>query len=169
MRIRRLWTLLLSTALLGAAGCASAATPPGTAFAPTQLRAFPQDSLVLLRGEVRHELRIWLADTPDRQQQGLMFLTHLPAGYGMLFPLQPPRVMTMWMKNTYIPLDMLFIGTDGRIRRIAADTTPQSLDIISSGGIVAGVLEIAGGEAARLGLKVGDRVVHATLGAQAQP
>ncbi len=132
-------------------------------FAPAQLKGFPRDSVQLEAGSGSTTIQIWLADTPERQQQGLMFLTDLPAGYGMLFPLQAPRVMTMWMKNTYVALDMVFIGEDGRVLRIAADTKPLSEDIISSGAPVAGVLELRAGEARRLGLKEGSRVRHASF------
>ena len=133
-------------------------------FAPAQLRDFPQDQLTLQHGTSRIELQIWVADTDARQSQGLMFLTELPQGYGMLFPLTEPRVMNMWMKNTYVPLDMVFVGIDGAVLRIAADTVPQSTDIISSGAVVGGVLEIRAGESKRLGLKVGDRVLHRHFG-----
>jgi uncharacterized membrane protein (UPF0127 family) len=136
---------------------------PAAEFAPAQLRDFPRDALSIRHGGTTEDFHIWLADTPERQQQGLMFLTELPPGYGMLFPLPAPRVMTMWMKNTYIPLDMVFIGADGRILRIAHETTPLSTDIISSGVAISAVLEIRGGESRRLGLKEGDRVVYAGL------
>lgn len=136
-------------------------------FAPAQLRGFPQDKLSIVHEQATHALQIWVADTPERQQQGLMFLTELPPGYGMLFPLDTPRVMTMWMKNTYVSLDMLFIGTDGRIVRIAANTEPLSTNIISSGSVIGGVLEIRAGESKRLGLKEGDRVVHSSFGGKA--
>jgi uncharacterized membrane protein (UPF0127 family) len=132
-------------------------------FAPAQLRGFAQDQLSIEHGTSVDQFSIWLADTPERQQQGLMFLTELPPGYGMLFPLSTPHVMTMWMKNTYVSLDMVFIGADGRILHIARDTTPLSTDIISSGVAVSAVLEIRGGESKRLGLRDGDRVVHPLL------
>lgn len=137
-------------------------------FAPAQLKDFPQDQLTIQHGSQRTELQVWLADTPARQAQGLMFLTELPPGYGMLFPLTEPRVMTMWMKNTYVPLDMVFIGTDGKVLRIATDTVPQSETLIPSGGVVGGVLEIRAGESRRLGLKVGDRVLHPHFAAAAR-
>lgn len=127
-------------------------------FTPAQLDGFPRDSLRIETGKARAEFQIWLADTPAQQQQGLMFLTELPPGYGMLFPLATPRVMTMWMKNTYVSLDMLFIGADGRVLRIAHDTTPLSERIISSEVPVAAVLEIRAGEARRLGLREGSQV-----------
>jgi uncharacterized membrane protein (UPF0127 family) len=129
-------------------------------FTPSQLQGFPRDTLRIEEGGRSVEFQIWLADSPQRQQQGLMFLTELPPGYGMLFPVDPPRPMSMWMKNTYVPLDMLFIGTDGRVLHIARDATPLSTDIISSGGPVSAVLEIRAGESRRLGLREGSRVRH---------
>ncbi|MEN9704417.1 MAG: hypothetical protein RLZZ393_296 [Pseudomonadota bacterium] len=132
-------------------------------FSPAQLRGFPRDSLSIESAGRNTELQIWLADTPERQEQGLMFVTDLPAGYGMLFPQQVPRHMTMWMKNTYVALDMLFVGTDGRIIRIAHDTKPLSEEIIPSGGAVSAVLELRAGEARRLGLREGSRVHHRLL------
>lgn len=143
--------------------CFASACLAAADFAPAQLKAFPRDSLQLEVGNTSTTVQIWLADTPERQQQGLMFLTDLPGGYGMLFPLQTPRVMTMWMKNTYVPLDMVFIGEDGRVLRIAHDTKPLSEDIISSGVAVAAVLELRAGEARRLGLKEGSHVKHASF------
>lgn len=87
-----------------------------------------------------------------------MFRERLGPQEGMIFPFDPPRPASFWMKNTLIPLDMIFIRTDGSIARIAAMTVPHSLDQVESGEPVAAVLEIAGGRAAELGLKEGDRV-----------
>jgi uncharacterized membrane protein (UPF0127 family) len=147
----------LTLLFLGLAPVAASAAD----FAPAQLKGFPRDTLRIESGTGSSEFQVWLADTPDRQQQGLMFLTDLPAGYGMLFPQQAPRQMSMWMKNTYVALDMLFIGADGRVLHIAHDTKPLSEDIISSGGPVSAVLEIRAGDAKRLGLREGSRVRHA--------
>ena len=102
---------------------------------------------------------MWVADTPERAEQGLMFVSDLPENKGMVFPLEPPRVETMWMKNTYIELDMLFIRADGRVTKIIERAHPLSLEILSSDDPVAAVLELKGGLVARLGLKSGD-VVH---------
>jgi uncharacterized membrane protein (UPF0127 family) len=85
-------------------------------------------------------------------------VSDLPESEGMVFPLQPPRVENMWMKNTYIELDMLFIGTNGRVTKIIERAAPLSLATLSSGEPVAAVLELRGGAAAKLGLKVGDAV-----------
>lgn len=124
---------------------------------------FPRAAVVINSKAAKHEFNVWVADTPARQAQGLMFVRSLDAGGGMLFVLDDPRVMTMWMKNTFIPLDMVFIEVDGRIARIAARTTPHSLETVSSGKTVKGVLEIAGGEAERLGIKAGDRLIHSAF------
>ncbi|MBM3556648.1 MAG: DUF192 domain-containing protein, partial [Alphaproteobacteria bacterium] len=76
----------------------------------------------------------------------------------------PPRVAQFWMKNTLIPLDMIFIGADGRVRNIAERTVPHSLETRSSDGVVAAVLEVNGGASARLGIRPGDRVLHPLFG-----
>ncbi len=122
------------------------------------LDTFPKTSLQIRSGDKTHDFDIWLAQTPQQQEQGLMFVRDLPANRGMLFLAEKPRVFNMWMKNTYIPLDMVFIGADGRISSIAANTVPHSTKIVSSGSPVAAILEIKGGEAAELALHPGDRV-----------
>jgi uncharacterized protein len=128
------------------------------------LAAFPRDKLQIADGKkVKHTFEVWLADNPRRQAQGLMFVRSLPDLRGMLFVHESPRPITMWMKNTYIPLDMVFIDTRGRIQEIVAQTTPHSLEIIRSREPALAVLEIAGGEAKRLGLHAGQRVVHPAL------
>jgi uncharacterized membrane protein (UPF0127 family) len=99
-----------------------------------------------------------VASTPDERQRGLMFRDSLAPLHGMLFDLGTVQPVSMWMKDTKIPLDMLFIDGTGRITRIAADTVPMSEAIIPSEEPVRAVLEIGGGESARLGIRVGDRV-----------
>lgn len=99
-----------------------------------------------------------VAETPEQQQRGLMFVRSLAPDRGMIFPYDPPQNVGFWMKNTFIPLDMVFIRADGRVARIAANTTPESLEPVSSGEPVAAVLEIRGGRAAELGVRAGDRV-----------
>ncbi|MEM8878478.1 MAG: DUF192 domain-containing protein [Pseudomonadota bacterium] len=99
-------------------------------------------------------------NTPETRAQGLMFRERLPSGTGMLFDFGGPREVAMWMKNTLIPLDMIFIRDDGVIHRIAANTVPLSLATVASEGPVTGVLEIIGGDAERLGIAPGDRVRH---------
>ncbi|MFL5232396.1 MAG: DUF192 domain-containing protein, partial [Microvirga sp.] len=96
--------------------------------------------------------------------RGLMFRHRLPEDRAMLFDFIDPKPVSMWMKNTYIPLDMLFVAGDGRVVHIAANTKPQSLDVITAGRPVKAVIEVAGGTAARLGIKPGDLVRHPLFG-----
>ncbi len=110
-------------------------------------------------------IEVEVARTPDQQATGLMFRTKLADSQGMLFAHSASRELTMWMKNTFIPLDMVFIRADGVIHRIEAHTQPMSEAQISSRGAVAAVLELAGGAAARLGIAPGDRVRHAHFAA----
>lgn len=100
------------------------------------------------------------------RNRGLMYRKKLAETGGMLFDYDPPQDVAFWMKNTYIPLDIIFIDASGRIITIAAETTPLSLDRIPSNGLARGVLEIKGGLAAKRGIKVGDRVRHAIFTAQ---
>jgi hypothetical protein len=125
------------------------------------LSAFPRTSLEILNGKSRkgaHDFDVWIADNPGRQEQGLMFVRDLPASQGMLFPLAKPRKMTMWMKNTYVELDIVFIGEKGAIDKIIEHAKPLDLTTLASDKNVSAVLELKGGEAAALGLKAGDRV-----------
>jgi uncharacterized membrane protein (UPF0127 family) len=125
------------------------------------LANFPRTALEILHGRNKGDPRrfdVWIADNPARQEQGLMFVRDLPQGQGMIFPLKTPQAMHMWMKNTYIELDMVFVGEKGAIDQIIEHAKPLSLDVLSSEKPVKAVLEIKGGEASRLGLKVGDRV-----------
>jgi uncharacterized membrane protein (UPF0127 family) len=131
---------------------------------PLDLTTFPRTSLEITHHGGDHAPRkypfqVWVADTPERAEQGLMFVSDLPESMGMVFPVDPPRVENMWMKNTYIELDMLFIGTDGRVTKIIERASPMSLNTLSSDTPVAAVLEIKGGEAAKLGLRTGDTVL----------
>lgn len=121
---------------------------------------FPRSTLEIRSTQGRQMFSIRIADTPERQELGLMYETRLPADEGMLFPQTESRVVSMWMKNTYIPLDMLFIDDQGRIVCLLANTEPQSLRILSCPKRVKAVLEIGGGESAERGIKVGDRVLH---------
>jgi len=100
------------------------------------------------------------AKTDDERAKGLMFRRELPEGKGMLFDFSPEQPVAMWMKNTYVSLDMIFIAGDGRIIRIAENTVPESLATISSGGPAKGVLEVVAGTAKKLGIRPGDRVAH---------
>lgn len=101
-----------------------------------------------------------MAKTEQERATGLMYRRELPEGKGMLFDFTPEQPVSMWMKNTYISLDMIFIASDGRIIRIAENTEPESLKTISSGGPAKGVLEVIAGTAKKFGIRPGDRVAH---------
>ena len=129
------------------------------------------DKLVIepAAGGAGRPIDIEIAETAEEKALGLMFRTALPDGQGMLFNYGETHEMTMWMRNTYIPLDMVFIRADGVIHRIEVNAEPLSDRVISSGAPVAAVLELAGGAAARLGIKPGDKVRHAIFGQQGTP
>ncbi len=114
--------------------------------------------LTIRSGNRSHAFTVELAGTPDEQARGLMFRRSLGADQGMLFPYSPPQPVSFWMRNTYIPLDMIFIRPDGTIARIAANTRPLTDDPVSAGEPTAAVLELRGGRAAELGISEGDRV-----------
>src|ERR1700704_746497 len=101
-----------------------------------------------------------MATTDEEKTTGLMFRKELPDGKGMLFDFSPEQQISMWMKNTLISLDMIFIRAEGRILRIAENTEPQSTKIIPSGGLAKGVLEVIAGTAQKYGIAPGDRVAH---------
>jgi uncharacterized membrane protein (UPF0127 family) len=130
---------------------------------PLDLSTFPRTILEIVHQDSGHEPRrlpfqVWVADTPERASQGLMFVSDLPETMGMVFPVEPPRVENMWMKNTYIELDMLFIDAHGKVAKIIQRAAPLSLQTLSSDGAVSAVLELKGGQAAKLGLHAGDTV-----------
>ena len=107
-----------------------------------------------------HVFSVEMATTEEEKTTGLMYRKELPDGKGMLFDFSPEQQISMWMKNTYISLDMIFIRADGRILRIAENTEPLSTKIISSGGLAKGVLEVIAGTAQKYGIQPGDRVAH---------
>jgi uncharacterized membrane protein (UPF0127 family) len=120
-------------------------------------------SLVIDSANGPQRFTVELATTPEQMELGLMYRTSLAADAGMLFLYASERPVEFWMKNTLIPLDMLFIGADGHIRRIAERTVPLSLTPIASGDAVRAVLEVNGGTAQRLGIRPGDRVHYQGL------
>ncbi|KAA0073307.1 DUF192 domain-containing protein [Tardiphaga sp. P9-11] len=101
-----------------------------------------------------------IAKTDEERATGLMYRKELADGRGMLFDFTPEQQVSMWMKNTFVSLDMIFITGDGRVLRIAENTEPQSLKIISSGGPARAVLEVVAGTAKKYGIAPGDQVVH---------
>ena len=128
-------------------------------------RAMLHETLKLHTAAGTHVVAVEITQTPAEKAQGLMFRKHLADTNGMLFFYETPQEITMWMRNTYIPLDMVFIRADGIVHRIAARTEPLSDTIIGSEGLVTACLELAGGAADRLGLMPGDRVEHRYFGA----
>ncbi len=105
-----------------------------------------------------HRFTVEVAASAQEQNDGLMYRRSLAPDRGMIFPYDPPQSVAFWMKNTLIPLDMIFIRKDGTIARIVANTVPLSLEPVPGGEPVAAVLELAGGRAAELGIREGDRV-----------
>jgi len=130
--------------------------------------AFAADtqSLEIVSKSGVHVFTVEMATTEQERETGLMFRKELAEGRGMLFDFSPPQQVSMWMKNTFIPLDMIFIRADGRILRIAESTEPQSEKIISSGGLAKGVLEVIGGTARKYGIEPGDKVAHPLFGSR---
>lgn len=120
----------------------------------------PKETFLIVTGAGVVPLQLEIADEPAERSQGLMFRRELAPRAGMLFDFGTTGPITMWMKNTLIPLDMLFVDAGGRIVGIARETVPRSLDTISSGQPVRAVIEIAGGAAAELGIAEGDLVAR---------
>ena len=151
MRQSRLSVTRAALAALAVMGLLAMAPAFGDdVFKHASLKIETKNGPVLLDAEV--------ADTELKREHGLMFRRSLPANGGMIFLFGDEHTITMWMKNTYIPLDMVFIGDDWRIKHIARDAEPLSTDIIPSVDPASRVLEIAGGQAAKLGLAPGDAV-----------
>ncbi|MCH7796806.1 MAG: DUF192 domain-containing protein [Proteobacteria bacterium] len=157
MALRFARFLCLTLALAGTLAIGGAAR----SAAQLRLQTFERDVLVIETEDgSRHRFEVELALDNEQRAQGLMYRRDLADDAGMLFLYGREWPVSMWMRNTFIPLDMLFIAGDGRIVRIVERTVPQSLETISSGRPVTGVLEVNGGTVARLGIQPGDRVLH---------
>ena len=153
-------TIALCIAALLAA-CSPQAAPSAPAPQATEL-GLPQSGLetvplTITSGSQVHRFTVEIAATPEQQQHGMMHRTSIAPDRGMLFPYDQPQNVAFWMKNTLIPLDMIFVRADGTIARIST-AVPHSEAPMPSGESVVAVLEIAGGRAAELGIRVGDRV-----------
>src|SRR3569623_2133695 len=157
------WTLPIAMAALalGPASCsAQTPSPAPVASAPAKHPISGLDVVPLTisqNGKV-HQFRVEVARTLEQQEKGLMFRTAMGPDEGMLFPSDQPAQRSFWMKNTVIPLDIVFIGPDHLIRNIAANAVPYSLDPINSEGAAIAVRELNGGRAAQLGFTRGARV-----------
>lgn len=136
-------------------GSAASATSTPAVHPLSGLKVIP---LTVTHAGKAHVLRVEVAASPREQEQGLMFRTAMGADEGMIFPMDPPRGASFWMRNTVIPLDLVFVGSDGRISNIAANAVPYSEVPLLSTGSVKGVLELNGGRAAQLGIAAGDKV-----------
>lgn len=123
-------------------------------------RAGMSELVVETAAGARHPFSVEVADDDRSRAMGLMFRVKLGADEGMLFDFRPPQRVAMWMKNTFIPLDMLFLADDGRIVHVVARAVPHSLTHVGPSEPVRAVLEINGGTAERLGIATGDRVRH---------
>jgi uncharacterized protein len=124
------------------------------------LQAQSLEPLTIVTRSARHAFSVEVARDPAQRAQGLMFRRNLAPDRGMLFDFGEVQPLSMWMQNTYIPLDMIFIRRDGTIARVAENAEPLSTRAIPSGEPVLAVLEVAGGTAARLGIRPGDRIDH---------
>jgi uncharacterized membrane protein (UPF0127 family) len=139
-------------------------------FAAAAVRAqepeivFPKSSLVIVTGAKELRFDIEMATTEAQRQRGLMYRKRLGPYEGMLFDFQQEQPVSFWMKNTLIPLDMVFIAGDGTVKHVHANAVPHSTETIPSQFPVRGVLEINGGSARLLGIKPGDKVRHAIFG-----
>ncbi len=124
--------------------------------------ALSASELLLIKGRdgSEHGFSVEIARTPQQQMQGLMGRQHLKPDEGMLFYLKPARAVSMWMKDTPLSLDILFVADDGQILAIHPRATPFSTQYIPSPGPVRSVLEVLAGTADRLGIVVGDRLIH---------
>ena len=133
---------------------------PRTA-APEPLSAFPQSLLSIQTGTGKIvNFKIWLADTQRRKEQGMMFIRAMDEHTGMLFMFPENTRVSMWMKNTYVLLDLLFLNAHGKIDYIAERATPESTTIIGPPTPEFAVLELKGGACDKFGIKIGDTVLH---------
>ncbi|QLH38774.1 MAG: DUF192 domain-containing protein [Defluviicoccus sp.] len=147
-------------ALLAMAGAAAALSGQGPLHAAEE-PVFPVSPLTIETARGRYQFMVEMAETPSTQRQGLQKRQQLAPDAGMLFNFHQPRPIAMWMKDTLIPLDMVFLDDRGVIINIAENTVPLSYDQIPSKGPVLAVLEVNAGTAARLNMRPGDRVYHA--------
>jgi uncharacterized protein len=154
MTTRRVLFPLLATLVAGLTGVSLG----------TELQQFPKSELTIVSATGRHRFKVEVAETAAQMTQGLMFRRSLAPDAGMVFDYKQPTAATMWMRNTLIPLDMLFVDEQGRIVNIHQRAVPESLDVIAAAAPVRAVIELNGGTAARLGIAPGDQVVHPIFG-----
>ena len=152
--MRRLNRTIVSAALV--AVCGSASANP----LPSHFSRLPQATVDVLTGSGPHRFQVWIAADVSSRELGLMHVRDLPADRGMLFLFERPQYVAFWMKDTFVSLDLVFIGPDGVVVNIREHATPHSLEAIESDGPVSAVLEVVAGTADRLGIAPGNRVRH---------
>jgi uncharacterized membrane protein (UPF0127 family) len=146
-KLRALWGALAFVIFLAASACVPA-------------QGGEPNSLAIITSNGRHTFEVEIADTDASRERGLMDRRYMAPDHGMLFEFDRDEPQSFWMKNTYIPLDMIFISPAGVVTHIVANAEPLSERVIPSGGPCKAVLELNGGTAASIGLKVGDKVRH---------
>ena len=154
---RVLAALRLAVLLLAGIAAAGAEETPGKHPAPL-FPDLPTADVRVATAFGTHSFAVWIAADDASRWRGLMHVRELPPDQGMLFLLDGPQQAAFWMKDTYVPLDLIFIGADGRVANVAHDAKPFSLALIRSRGPVVAVLELVAGSARRIGLEAGDRV-----------
>jgi uncharacterized protein len=133
-------------------------------------RLFPRSAMQIATPDARlHNFKIWIADSDQRRARGLMFVKHIGEDEGMLFIYPQAMRASMWMKNTFIPLDMLFVAADGKVMQVVHNTEPQSLKTIESDSEVTAVIELKGGTASKLHIAKGARVMHEAFAGSKKP
>lgn len=150
---------LLPALIVFAAACANAA---GTS--PLLFPDLERKELVAVTKSGTHRFKVWIAADDRSRAQGLMRIRELSPNRGMLFVFERPRVLSFWMKDTYLSLDLVFIAPDGKVLNIARNARPLSLDPIESDGPATAVLEVLAGTADRIALEPGDRIRHPDFG-----
>lgn len=123
-----------------------------------------EDRAILHTSEGDFTFKVEVVDTPDTRARGLMFRQELASNAGMLFDFQEERQVAFWMRNTFIPLDMIFIAADGTVKTVHVNARPQDPTSIPSNALVRFVLEIPGGRSVEIGLAEGDRLEHPLIG-----
>jgi uncharacterized membrane protein (UPF0127 family) len=141
--------------------CAAIAVARADSDAQQLDRLFSRSTLQIATPDAKlHKIDVWIADNDVRRARGLMFVDNLADDAGMLFIYPQPQPISMWMKNTHLSLDMLFVSANGRVHRVVENTQPMSLDTISSDGTVLAVIELKAGSAARMNIRPGAQVIH---------
>jgi uncharacterized protein len=130
---------------------------------PANAESLETKPLTIITASGNHRIKVEVADSDPERNMGLMFRRSLAEDAGMIFIYPQDGPISMWMRNTYIPLDMIFVRSDGTVHRVESDTQPFSEQTISSGGNVRAVIELKAGSAERLGIKAGDKVDFETF------